>query len=187
MKMKIPLTPPVGNNNGYYNNGLDYGDHQHHQAVNNLINNSALHQPPPQLNDLGSPRLDPEDFSEYLWMENEEEFDKQVMQQLEEEALMEQCIEAMLEDEREALTSTVRATWSNGFDASDLCDDMSTLCVSLGADAVANSTLNPLAAEFVPAPITTAAVTASPSAPAASLMTPPPAAPPAPPAVTANS
>lgn len=78
MKMKIPLTPPVGNNNGYYNNGLDYGDHQHHQAVNNLINNSALHQPPPQLNDLGSPRLDPEDFSEYLWMENEEEFDKQV-------------------------------------------------------------------------------------------------------------
>ncbi|XP_026465034.1 uncharacterized protein LOC113367662 [Ctenocephalides felis] len=115
MKMKIPLTPPVGNNNGYYNNGLDFGDHhQHHQAVNNHINNSALHQPqPPQLDELGSPRLD-EDFSEYLWMENEEEFDKQVMQQLEEEALMEQCIEAMLEDEREALSTTVRATWSNG-------------------------------------------------------------------------
>lgn len=36
------------------------------------------------------------------------------MQQLEEEALMEQCIEAMLEDEREALSTTVRATWSNG-------------------------------------------------------------------------
>lgn len=40
-----------------------------------------------------------DDFSEYLWMENEEEFDKLEMQRLEEEALMEQCIEAMLEDE----------------------------------------------------------------------------------------
>ena len=40
-----------------------------------------------------------DDFSEYLWMENEEEFDKLEMQRLEEEALMEQCIEDMLADE----------------------------------------------------------------------------------------
>jgi hypothetical protein len=33
--------------------------------------------------------------------ENEEEFDKLEMQRLEEEALMEQCIEAMLEDEQD--------------------------------------------------------------------------------------
>lgn len=39
------------------------------------------------------------DFSEYLWMAEEEEFDKLEMQRLEEEALMEQCIEAMLDDE----------------------------------------------------------------------------------------
>lgn len=43
-----------------------------------------------------------DDFSEYLWMENEEEFDKLEMQRLEEEALMEQCIEAMLQDELDA-------------------------------------------------------------------------------------
>lgn len=49
----------------------------------------------------GGPNLD-EDFSEYMWMENEEEFDKQEMQRLEEEALMEQCIEAMLQDELDA-------------------------------------------------------------------------------------
>ena len=42
-----------------------------------------------------------DDFSEYLWMENEEEFDTEEMKRLEEEALMEQCIEAMLEDEIE--------------------------------------------------------------------------------------
>lgn len=40
-----------------------------------------------------------DDFSDYLWMENEEEFDKQEMQKLEDEALMEECIEAMLLDE----------------------------------------------------------------------------------------
>lgn len=38
------------------------------------------------------------DFAEYLWMENEEEFDKNEMQRLEEEELMKQCIENMQED-----------------------------------------------------------------------------------------
>ncbi|CAB0016743.1 unnamed protein product [Nesidiocoris tenuis] len=47
------------------------------------------------------------DFSEYMWMENEEEFDQEVMKQLEEEALMEQCIEAMLEDELEGKGPTL--------------------------------------------------------------------------------
>lgn len=38
-----------------------------------------------------------EDFADYLWMVDEEEFDNQEMQRLEEEALTEQCIEAMVE------------------------------------------------------------------------------------------
>lgn len=46
------------------------------------------------------------DFSEYLWMEHMEEFDREVMRKLEEEALMEECIEAMLEDERSTTTNT---------------------------------------------------------------------------------
>jgi len=33
------------------------------------------------------------DFSEYMWMENEEEFEEQIMLQLEEEALIQQCID----------------------------------------------------------------------------------------------
>lgn len=44
------------------------------------------------------------DFTEYLWMENEEEFDKIEWQRLEEEELMNQCIEDMLEDEMEEIT-----------------------------------------------------------------------------------
>lgn len=42
------------------------------------------------------------DFSEYMWMEHMEEFDREVMKKLEEEALMEECLNfnAMLESER---------------------------------------------------------------------------------------
>lgn len=75
---------------------------------------------------------DEQDFSEYLWMENEEEFDKNVilriyclyyvfkkkkiifiqeLQRLEEEELMKECIEAMLEDEYEAEYEAKYAEW----------------------------------------------------------------------------
>lgn len=46
--------------------------------------------------DIGSENA--ESFEEYLWMENEEEFDKTEMQRLEEEALMRECMENMQED-----------------------------------------------------------------------------------------
>ncbi|XP_060537110.1 polyadenylate-binding protein-interacting protein 2B [Cylas formicarius] len=70
------------------------------------------------------------DFSEYMWMENEEEFDKEVMQRLEEEELMEECMEAFMSEENSAPTAT-----------------QSALTVS---ESVQNSKLNPEAAEFVP-------------------------------------
>lgn len=38
---------------------------------------------------------DANDFSDFLWMENEEEFDDQVFQSLEEQELMNECFEAM--------------------------------------------------------------------------------------------
>lgn len=54
------------------------------------------------------------DFSEYLWMENEEEFEQQIMQQLEEEALMQQCIEAMQDEMNPFSSSTPSAIYLNG-------------------------------------------------------------------------
>ncbi|XP_013144612.1 PREDICTED: muscle M-line assembly protein unc-89 [Papilio polytes] len=86
----------------------------------------------------------PDDFADYMWMENEEEFDKQVMQQLEEEALMEQCIEAMLEDEQRERQRPV----ANGHNHFPTTSNGQPIC-SL-EEAVSRSTLNPLAAEFVP-------------------------------------
>ncbi|XP_052748054.1 cell surface glycoprotein 1-like isoform X2 [Galleria mellonella] len=90
--------------------------------------------PPPQ-----------DDFADYMWMENEEEFDKQVMQQLEEEALMEQCIEAMLEDEQRERHRPV----ANGHNHHYPTTSNGNPSLSL-EETVSRSTLNPLAAEFVP-------------------------------------
>ncbi|XP_039762609.1 neurofilament heavy polypeptide isoform X1 [Pararge aegeria] len=85
-----------------------------------------------------------DDFEDYMWMENQEDFDKQVMQQLEEEALMEQCIEAMLEDEqREQRQRPV----PNGHNHPTTSNGSGTVSLQ---EAVSRSTLNPLAAEFVP-------------------------------------
>ncbi|XP_023945544.1 proteoglycan 4 [Bicyclus anynana] len=91
-----------------------------------------------------APPAPQDDFADYMWMENEEEFDKQVMQQLEEEALMEQCIEAMLEDEqREQRQRPV----SNGHNHPTTSNGSAPVSLQ---EAVSRSTLNPLAAEFVP-------------------------------------
>ncbi|XP_014282327.1 polyadenylate-binding protein-interacting protein 2 [Halyomorpha halys] len=77
------------------------------------------------------------DFTEYLWMENEEEFDEEVLKQLEEEALMDDCMEAMLEEEMMMMNLN---EYSN-LDGADL---------EQHEDLVEMSLLNPNAAEFVP-------------------------------------
>ncbi|KAL4718741.1 hypothetical protein ACJJTC_013390, partial [Scirpophaga incertulas] len=84
-----------------------------------------------------------DDFEDYMWMENEEEFDKQVMQQLEEEALMEQCIEAMLEDEQRERHRPM----TNGHKHYPTTSNGNPLSLE---ETVSRSKLNPLAAEFVP-------------------------------------
>nr|XP_049695853.1 fibrous sheath CABYR-binding protein [Helicoverpa armigera]XP_049695854.1 fibrous sheath CABYR-binding protein [Helicoverpa armigera] len=87
----------------------------------------------------------PDDFADYMWMENEEEFDKQVMQQLEEEALMEQCIEAMLEDEQRERHNRPHNAHNHHYPTTS--NGASSLSLE---ETVSRSTLNPLAAEFVP-------------------------------------
>lgn len=131
MIMKMPSNTA---GNGYYghSDGAAYDlDDDEYDAVQDLEAN-----------------LD-DDFSEYYWMENEEEFDKEEMQRLEEEALMEQCIEAMLEDELLADDDeAVHLEWSGVADSQELCQVLSSLKVA--AEDVTKSKLNPLAQEFVP-------------------------------------
>lgn len=59
--------------------------------------------------DIGSDNAEI-NFDEYLWMENEEEFDKTELQRLEEEELMRECMENMQDD---------------GYDNDDIVNDSS--------------------------------------------------------------
>lgn len=94
MRMKMPDHNIGSSSSGYAGgNGGNYSDSYDSDPDGYIT--------PPNEDISGGPNYD-EDFSEYMWMENEEEFDKQEMQRLEEEALMEQCIEAMLQDEIDA-------------------------------------------------------------------------------------
>ncbi|XP_061690493.1 polyadenylate-binding protein-interacting protein 2-like [Syngnathoides biaculeatus] len=45
---------------------------------------------------------DPDPFAEYVWMEHEEEFDRQVEEELWEEEFMERCFQEMLDEEEES-------------------------------------------------------------------------------------
>lgn len=82
------------------------------QSEDHLVSNDVDHQADSDdgLNEAPHSPSREGDFSEYLWMENEEEFEQQIMQQLEEEALMQQCIEAM-QDEMDIINI---GNYSNG-------------------------------------------------------------------------
>uniref|UniRef100_A0A1L8ED51 Putative polyadenylate-binding protein-interacting protein 2b n=1 Tax=Haematobia irritans TaxID=7368 RepID=A0A1L8ED51_HAEIR len=86
---------------------------------------------------------DEPDFSEYLWMENEEEFDSTELQRLQDEDLMKECLDAMLDDELEDQMEELEKLMDE-----ELSSTLSTMAVR--ECNVSNSLLNPLAAEFIP-------------------------------------
>ncbi|XP_018322694.1 polyadenylate-binding protein-interacting protein 2B [Agrilus planipennis] len=129
--MKMPTNKPVGN--GYY--GYEEITYYSDGSATEEIEQSVGYQ---EENNSGAD----DDFSEYLWMENEEEFDKEVMQQLEEQELMEQCLEAMLEDER------INNQCPNRPEI-ELLNMVNNLKIDF-VEVAKGSTLNPLAAEFIP-------------------------------------
>lgn len=111
-----------------------------------LVSNSVTHNTADLDDGLNEPHSPSQegDFSEYLWMENEEEFEQQIMQQLEEEALMQQCIEAMQAD-MELSSNNQNGSQTTSNDA--LTCGIQNLSVN---DNTQTSKLNPNAAEFVP-------------------------------------
>ncbi|KAM3866931.1 polyadenylate-binding protein-interacting protein 2-like [Diretmus argenteus] len=92
-------------------------------------------------------------FADYMWMENEEEFNRQVEEELREEEFIERCFQEMLEEEerwewfipsRDLPSQTI----------SQLQDQIYLLVLGGGGDmreeVVVNSNLNPNAKEFTP-------------------------------------
>ncbi|TKS65459.1 Polyadenylate-binding protein-interacting protein 2B [Collichthys lucidus] len=94
-------------------------------------------------------------FEEYMWMENEEEFNRQVEEELWEEEFIERCIQELLEEEEQ---------WEWFIPSRDLPsqtvgqiqDQMSLLVLDSDVhadadfDVVIHSSLNPNAKEFIP-------------------------------------
>ncbi|NWV99420.1 PAI2B protein, partial [Machaerirhynchus nigripectus] len=83
-------------------------------------------------------------FAEYLWMENEEDFDRQVEEELQEQEFLDRCFQEMLEEEERDWFVPAR----------DLPQGMAPIPQQrhgLGAeDILSKSNLNPDAKEFVP-------------------------------------
>uniref|UniRef100_A0A2I4BIQ3 Polyadenylate-binding protein-interacting protein 2 n=1 Tax=Austrofundulus limnaeus TaxID=52670 RepID=A0A2I4BIQ3_AUSLI len=95
-------------------------------------------------------------FAEYMWMENEEEFNRQVEEELWEEEFIERCFQEMLEEEeqREWFIPS-RDLPSVGVD--QLQEQIGLLMLEVDArgdacdlDVVMKSSLNPNAKEFTP-------------------------------------
>lgn len=83
--MKLPfIFSASGGGNGYHEASFDQDDFDTENQDENGNENA-------------------ENFEEYLWMENEEEFDKTELQRLEEEALMRECMENMQDDDNDEM------------------------------------------------------------------------------------
>nr|ACO09162.1 Polyadenylate-binding protein-interacting protein 2 [Osmerus mordax] len=111
--------------------------------ASNIINNNEVILTN-QFNNEDNP------FAEYMWMENEEEFNRQVEEELWEEEFIERCFQEMLEEEEHEWFIPARDLPQA---ISQLQDQLNLLGLGdecLLDDLVINSSLNPNAAEFVP-------------------------------------
>nr|KAF6481363.1 poly(A) binding protein interacting protein 2 [Molossus molossus] len=90
-------------------------------------------------------------FAEYMWMENEEEFNRQIEEELWEEEFIERCFQEMLEEEEEHEWFIPARDLPQTMD--QIQDQFNDLVISDGSsleDLVVKSNLNPNAKEFVP-------------------------------------
>ncbi|XP_029368508.1 polyadenylate-binding protein-interacting protein 2-like [Echeneis naucrates] len=103
-------------------------------------------------NQFGS---DDNPFAEYMWMENEEEFNRQVEEELWEEEFIERCFQEMLEEE-EQWEWFIPSRDLPSQTLSQIQDQISLLVLDADGDQdpdqdiVVNSSLNPNAKEFTP-------------------------------------
>ncbi|XP_037635603.1 polyadenylate-binding protein-interacting protein 2-like isoform X2 [Sebastes umbrosus] len=111
--------------------------------LSNISSNMTISNEVILSSQLGS---DEDPFAEYMWMENEEEFNRQVEEELWEEEFIERCFQEMLEEEEQ---------WEwfiPSRDLPQLQDQISLLVLDADEDfdVVVNSSLNPNAKEFTP-------------------------------------
>ncbi|CAM2118349.1 unnamed protein product [Caretta caretta] len=99
----------------------------------------------------GHSHEDDNPFAEYMWMENEEEFNRQIEEELWEEEFIERCFQEMLEEEEEHEWFIPARDLPQTMD--QIQDQFNDLVISDSSsleDLVVKSNLNPNAKEFVP-------------------------------------
>ncbi|NXI78241.1 PAI2B protein, partial [Rhipidura dahli] len=101
---------------------------------------------------VGSGREEKESnpFAEYMWMENEEDFDRQVEEELQEQEFLDRCFQEMLEEEERDWFIPARDLPQG---MAQLQQQLHGLSVADGRgsdDILSKSNLNPDAKEFVP-------------------------------------
>lgn len=120
------------------------GPHPLQQDVS-ALNGSYYHMhhtpadPEPVADDPANP------FAEYAWMADAEEFERQALEQMEQEEFFEACVRQIC-DEPEEETWHVPAQGDNDYHVSEL-ESMNRMSIN---DPRPVSALNPNAAEFVP-------------------------------------
>ncbi|XP_031631351.1 polyadenylate-binding protein-interacting protein 2B [Contarinia nasturtii] len=136
--MKLPfLFVTSGSGNGYHDGSFDQDDIDGENQ-----------------DDLGNENAEVT-FEEYLWMENEEEFDKIELLRLDEEALVENCLNDCGEeaDETDEAIDNENGHWlaaQNEMVIMEYNNDVELSKMEINPHDVANSKLNPLAQEFFP-------------------------------------
>ncbi|KAL7975898.1 hypothetical protein Chor_011813, partial [Crotalus horridus] len=92
-------------------------------------------------------------FAEYMWMENEEDFNRQVEEELQEQEFLDRCFQEMLDEEDQEWFIPSRDLPQG---LGQLQQQLNGLSVSenphghIAEDILSKSTLNPDAKEFVP-------------------------------------
>lgn len=96
--------------------------------------------------------IDDNPFADYMWMENEEEFNRQIEEELWEEEFIERCFQQMLEEEEAREWFIPSRDFQPTLD--QLQDQFGDLVIGSDTtaldDLVGKSTLNPNAKEFIP-------------------------------------
>uniref|UniRef100_W5LZH4 Poly(A) binding protein interacting protein 2B n=2 Tax=Lepisosteidae TaxID=7915 RepID=W5LZH4_LEPOC len=98
----------------------------------------------------GHRESEPNPFAEYMWMENEEEYNRQVEEELLEQEFLERCFQEMLDEEDQDWFIPARDLPSGVGQLQQQLNGLSVADGSTTEDIVRKSSLNPEAKEFVP-------------------------------------
>ncbi|XP_058523927.1 polyadenylate-binding protein-interacting protein 2B isoform X1 [Ochotona princeps] len=148
---------PKGEREGRRRTGESPAGYPDLEAVQGCIimNGSSMANTSPNVKSKEDQELNGHDekenpFAEYMWMENEEDFNRQVEEELQEQDFLDRCFQEMLDEEDQDWFIPSRdlpqamgqlQQQLNGLSVSDDCDS---------EDILSKSNLNPDAKEFIP-------------------------------------